>query len=376
MPFRQAGPDYVALLDLFPEDAQGFGRDPSFGTAADQPMTYGLVLMAETRHQLAGPTEEGRRRVRKGAEWLMANADLDGDGRPGWGLPDAFDAFGDGSVNPPDQPYTITTAIALDGLIDASRVPLLWTDRERRRLGDLALAVLQRWANEAFTPLPDGGGFFWYSTATADAKFAVNPSAMLAGTTRRFLHQYGAGLPIADRRLLTGAADRAARSIVGAVEPRAGRPYWTYAVVPSRVLEQPNDAVHHAYIIWGMEDYRRYGGAVRLSWTPTQARASLRTFISAGAIAEYPQDVLYDSPLYRDRPARLWGTGMLMAAMARLGDRQGAEMTYRSVETGYGPPPRFRLWPATYSADSAFYPRMAAHLLLGLAEHDFGGAVR
>jgi len=253
----------------------------------------------------------------------------------------------------------------------------MWTDPERRHIRDLSLAVLRRWATDAFTALPDAGGFFWYSTASADAEFTINPSAMLAGATQRFLHHYGAGLATVDRRLLEDVADRAARSIVRHVAPRAGRPYWTYLAVPNRIgQEEPNDAVHHAYIIWGMEDYRRYGGAVPLSWTPTQARASLRTFVLTGGVAEYPQDVSYVDSLHRDRPARLWGAGMLMATMARLGDRQGAETMYRVVETGYGPSPGFRRWPAAYSPDSAFYPRMAAHLLLGLAERDFGGAVR
>jgi len=369
-------PAYLSLLALFPEDAQGLGLDAAFGTSAQQPMTYGLVLMAEGRRLLAQPTEEGRRRVRLAAGWLVAAADLDRDGLPGWGLPDPWDAFADGSVNPADQPYTITTAIVLEGLLDASLVPMLWTGAERAAHRDLCLAVLRRWATEAFTPTPDGGGFFWYSPAAADAYFSLNPSAMLAGATQRFLRRYGAELTWADLSLLLEVADRAARSVALAVRPREGRPFWAYLAVPNPLgQDEPNDAVHHGYILWGMETYRRYGGRVELPWTTAQARASLRAFLVEGAPRDYPQDVAYEIPVYRERPAQLWGAGMLMATMARLGD-PAADTVYQAIEATYGPGPRYRLWPRDYADDPAFYPRMAAHLLLGLAERDFARAMR
>lgn len=369
-------PPYLTLLELFPEEAQGFGLDAAFGTSAHQPMTYGLVLMAESRRLLAQPTEEGRRRVRGAAGWLAAAADLDGDGLPGWGLPDPWDAFGDGSVNPADQPYTITTAIVLEGLLDASLVPALWTGIERTATRDLCLAVLRRWATSAFTATPDGGGFFWYGPGAADAYFSVNPSAMFAGVTQRFVRQYGTELTWSDLALLQETSDRSARSIALAVRPREGRPFWSYMAGPNPLgQEEPNDAVHHAYILWGMETYRRYGGRVELPWTTAQATASLRAFLVGAAPRDYPQDVNYEVAVYRDRPAQLWGAGMLMATLARLGDRSAATV-YQAIEAAYGPAPRFRLWPSAYADDSAFYPRMAAHLLLGLAERDLAGAIR
>ena len=123
---------YRDLLALFPEDRQGFGLDPLQNLDGQplitdhQPMTYGFVLSAEARHFRFDRNAESGRRVRKAVRWLIDNRDLDGDGKPGWGLPQAWPAWGH-APNPHNQPYTITTAIVLNGMLDALSIRDFWS---------------------------------------------------------------------------------------------------------------------------------------------------------------------------------------------------------------------------------------------------------
>jgi hypothetical protein len=105
--------DYLQLLAQFPEANQGRGLDNFLHVTDDQPMTYGLVLSAESFRYKKEPSKEGLRRIENAAHWLLQNSDLHHDGQPGWGLPQPWDAYADGSTNGPNQPYTIlVTSIA------------------------------------------------------------------------------------------------------------------------------------------------------------------------------------------------------------------------------------------------------------------------
>ncbi len=64
--------------------------------------------------------------------------------------------------------------------------------------------------------------------------------------------------------------------------------------------------------------------------------------------------------------------GMLLAGYAYLQDAAGAERAVQAIEHDYGPWAQVRLRPDT--KDETFYPRHAAHLLLGVAWEAFGPA--
>ena len=203
---------YRDLLALFPEDRQGFGLDPLQNLDGQplitdhQPMTYGFVLSAEARHFRFDRNAESGRRVRKAVRWLIDNRDLDGDGKPGWGLPQAWPAWGH-APNPHNQPYTITTAIVLNGMLDALSIRDFWSAAERDEMLDFMVQVARRWCRELWTE-GYGGGYFWYSPSPADDIFGVNAPTMFLGSLARLLRDYGGRFTEADRKLVRHAATR------------------------------------------------------------------------------------------------------------------------------------------------------------------------
>jgi hypothetical protein len=102
----------------------------------------------------------------------------------------AWDAFQDGTINPENQPYTITTAIVLEGLLDALALPSFWTDAERLEIHEVLVQVSLHWCQDVWTQ-DTFGGFFWSSPNYNDAYFVLNASAMLLGSMERFLSEQG-----------------------------------------------------------------------------------------------------------------------------------------------------------------------------------------
>ena len=200
---------YRELLALFPEDRQGFGVDADKNAdgpelvADHQPMTYGFVLSAEVLHYRFDRNDESARRVRKAMRWLIDNRDLDGDGKPGWGLPQAWRAWGH-EPNPHHQPYTITTGIVLNGLLDALAIRDFWSAAEREETLALCAQVALRWCREMWTD-GYGGGYFWYSPSPLDDIFGVNAPSMFLGSLARLLHEYGGHFAVGDRQLVQRA---------------------------------------------------------------------------------------------------------------------------------------------------------------------------
>lgn len=363
---QQAKAEYLELLAQFPENSQGVGVEPFFGSGELHPMTYGLVLSAEILHLRCLPNKESHHRIHKAVQWLLDNADLDGDGLPGWGLPNAWDAFGDGSVNPANHPYTITTAIVLQGLLDALSTPSLWIEAEKEAIRKIIVEVCLRWAREIWTQ-NDSERFFWFSPASRDAYFVPNVSAMFLGSVARLIYEQGSALTDKERQLLQQRIDDAARGIVSKMRWRNDAPFWSY----STFRDRPNDLVHHAYILWGMELYRALNGRVDLPWSLDQALRSLDLFWKEKRIHNYPQDIEYDNNAYRTKPAILWGAGTMLAFYARWGDSLRVERTLNFIERDYGPFSSLRLWPKGFSNDETFYARYAAHVLWGLAIYAF-----
>lgn len=357
---------YGELLAVFPEDRQGYGKDWFMQVVDHQPMTYGLVLSAEAIHLQRAPGEESRRRVKKAARWLMDNRDLDGDGWPGWGIPQPWDAWSDGTTNAPNQPYTITTAIVLDGLLDAMDARSLWSANEIQEMRALAIEVVMRWCRKLWSN-GYGGGFFWYSPSRNDEIFGVNAPAMFLSGMIRLSRDHKQALRPDQLALIQSRADQLARAIVSTVELRDGQPFWLYAPLPNKANNRrPNDLLHHCYTLWGIERYRDCGGRVPLPWTREGAIRSAERFWREGKLCEYTEK---DSPGQSPAPARLWSAGMMLACCAQFGDTAGAGACLRAIQENYGPWPQLRTDPKA-GPDKAF-PRDSAHVLIGLALHAF-----
>jgi len=322
---------YATLVETFAEDRPGYGLDHFQKYVGDQPMTVGLYLSSEAMHQRSEPNEESLRRVRKATKWLLDNSDLDEDNAPGWGLPQPWDAGGDGTENAANQPYTITTAIVLAGLLDALNLDDTWSKEEETEILSLVVEVVKRWCNEVWS---EGfqGGYFWYSPNKVDDNFGINASSMFLASLCRLLDEHKGALSEKDTRLFRGRADQLATALVSTVELREGVPFWKYIAVPNRYnRKSPNDLVHHVYTLWGIETYRDTGGSVELSWTREQAIESVDRFWRKDAPGEAPARFPQDSDWKLDYEPRLWGVGIMLGFYGKWDTPEKANACFQSV---------------------------------------------
>ncbi len=369
---------YSRLLARFPADRPGYGLDGYQSVTDDQPMTYGYYLSAESlraRYEKAqgnaAAYADAKTHVRTAAGWLVENRDLDRDGKPGWGLPQEWDAWADGTVNPPHQPYTITTAIVLTGLLDALQVPEAFDEGERKRIIAVVREVILRWCNEVWSD-GYGGGYFWYSPSKADEIFGVNAPAMFLTPMIGLLAEQSEALSAEERRLVQARVDALAAAIVDTVVLREGEPFWKYAPVPNRLNhDRPNDLVHHVYTLFGIERYRETdGGTVEIPWTREAAVASVDRFL-AWSEDENPEPSrileLPESDVPGARGARLWGAGAMLGFYGYAGADAKARQVFGLIAKDYGPFPELSWVPSVSGKSIPSYLRHDAHVLHGLA---------
>jgi hypothetical protein len=369
-----ASTEYTALLEKFPVGSQGKGLDPLFTSEeTHHASTYAQILSSESFHYKDSPNLESSQRIREAVKWLLDNADTDNDGKPGWGFPFPWDAFGDGSVNPANQPYTIDTALVAVGLLDALTVEEFWSPEEKQRIVYALRDVFSRWCSEVWTRHETNSAYFMYSTNTVDDYDVINVSSMFIGCLQRFIKEYGYMLSQDELALYANRADSAAKSIIDKVVVKFDGPFWNYIESPlfgARV----NDLVHHVYILFGMEMYRTYGGKEALPWTLDQGVKSLDLFFIGSKLYNYPQDASFASPLIDlNTPANLWGIGMLMAFYGKSSHIDKIEPCMDIIKNEYGQFPDVTIFPANHAQDTTFYPRFAAHVLYGIAVRDFPG---
>ena len=289
-------------------------EDPIFGPGEfEYATTYGLVLESAVA---AGDAETADR----ARTWLRD------DERPaGWGMDWTWDPFSDGSMTQAGTPFAVTTAIAIDGLLEAG-IDADGADRIGR--------ILMRWAREAWSD-----GYFWYSLAPQDAIDTPNVNGMLAGAAARFLTEHGDALSEADAAFLR---ERVEGSLVRLASQHDASLRWPYSA------RQPivNDLAHHIYILWGAERARDAGFEV--AWTREEAIDSLDTY---GGV--YPTDMVL-TPSMEARKGSQWqtsGTGAALAFSARWGGdiRRWSNAVCETLKIS----PRV--------------PRFDAHALLGMA---------
>lgn len=369
--------NYLSLLSRFQQDKLGNGLDPYLPTGVEQEQaeTFGLVLSAEAIKYLSNPNEESKERINQAVSWLLDNSDADNDGLLGWGLPGAWDAFGDGTKNPENSQFTITNVLVIQGLLDAMQVPDLLSESQVVKIQNIIKEISLYYCRYAWTDTEDGG-FFWYSPSKNDAHFVPNVSSMFMGMLCRVILEQNQLFTEGEKYFIFQKIDKSALAIINKVIWREGLPYWNYIVKPNIFnQDEPNDLVHHGYILWGMELFRNYKGhsSSPLTWTTNQAIQSLNSFWRNGLLYDCPQNTIYygDQSIYNDRPANLWGAGMMMAFTAKYGFKEDSDRCREYINQVYGPFPNLRLWPKDFSSDDNFYPRYTSHVLWGLVLNSF-----
>lgn len=279
-----------------------------------------------------------RARAEPALDRLVESAFAFGRAEPGWGLPFAWDAFSDGSVNPISTIYAITTAFAVRALMDGRNLPR----------GDEYVAIAVKALDNywRFFTTGESGCFFWYSDQPQDAKHCFNVSSMLAG-------QYARACALHWRAEYAERASSVVRTILAHRQDRDGLRYWRYSTENDR----PNDLVHACYILQGLLDVKNALGldiGVDLD--------HVRNFIHDGAIFHFaPYEEISEDWLRR--PARAWGVGMALHLAAELDDDDLVArllhllQAYVTTDGVIGAMPGRR----------DFYPRQQAHVLFGMA---------
>ena len=120
--------------------------DYPVSTAEDIPKSYAMILMAELERGRHGMRSDLPDLGSQAGRWLLDNATLNAEGATGWGVPVAWDAYGDGSENPADTVYSISTAIVADAL-------LTWMETTPEAPGEEIIATVSS-ALDNFTRAP------------------------------------------------------------------------------------------------------------------------------------------------------------------------------------------------------------------------------
>lgn len=254
------------------------GRGPTdFGsnTPADVPTAYAMVLLAEVeRGRLLKPGEVPEPGPVAGT-WLLEHADENRDGVIGWGLPIAWDAYGDGSINPADTEYAISTGIVVHGLLHwlgaSNKAP-----RER-----ILSAVAQALAPYLDRAIWSPGGMLPYSLRASDRQYdTFNSAVYLAGQMQRF-SKITDDASLASK--LQVAADSTMHTLLAnrQVTLDGNAWYWNYSIQEL----SPNDLAHAGFIIDGVNTYIASGGQLSSRFERAKVVANLLQFLDSGGAA-------------------------------------------------------------------------------------------
>lgn len=171
---------------------------------------------------------------------LEASADQVLGGGPGFGLDEAWDAFGDGSTNPAFTAYTWQSGMVALGVAKIARVLVDARHPQAAAVLDFGVGLVERW-DEHFTEVTDGG-YWWYSAEPSDAIATHNTSALIAMASQ-ILSESGADAGLDERPPL--AADLLWARMSG--NPTAGYS-WNYADDGYPVAQRRPEDVSHALV--------------------------------------------------------------------------------------------------------------------------------
>ncbi len=294
---------------------------------ADVPKSYAMILLGAQ----ADASHKEKDRITdlgvKAGEWLMDNADANRDGVIGWGVPVAWDAYGDGSVNPENTEYSISTAIVVDALLG-------WLDYvdDQRKLEILAMV------EKALTPyLPETmrtpAGLLPYSLLPNDRKYdTFNSAVYLAGQMQR----YAQLVESSDlKEALESAADSTMKALLKHKKkaPKTASWFWDYSVQENI----PNDLPHAGYIIEGVITYIESNGRLSAALNKDKIFGHLLDFFDKNGVVR-------GWPAFRPEittPPRLYDLSIAAQLMCRFRGKTAANVflaevvRYASPDGGY-----------------------------------------
>lgn len=194
--------------------------------------------------------------ARELTEWLINHSDDDGDGEIGWGLGQAWDAFSDGSINPKWHTYAIETINVMDAYLDAIDSNIL-TDTDvnlmKNQIHDVVMLCNGKYWSERGTS--GENYFYWYSVSPNDAIGCLNIDAKMVGTQARILFELEDLFTEEERQFVYDRLDKTYNKVLEMSYLQDNAIVWNYL---EREGSQPNDVIHHGFILEGISDYNKY----------------------------------------------------------------------------------------------------------------------
>ncbi len=348
----------------------GYGLDSySREQKKHYPMAHALLATGEyNRYRSTGDTACFNRAVGH-TVWLLNNADRNQDGFIGWGLPFAWDAFADSSVNPEHTEYTITTLLCLQALLDA--LEILASDNvlstAQSKLKDrLNITIIRVF--KSFLEFPcfskDAQGLYhvWYSSRKTDSWNVVNVNAMWAGVSQRYIAIAGNNSPLAGE--LARIADSIVFGLLAAAHNADDALYWFYYAgdIPAHKKNRENDGVHAAYTAEGLLLYKKYGGKLGDRINTEAVYRGLRLYFSGDSVI-----ASFSRP---DIPTRTWTLGYFLLVFSRYFPQKTGDIDFiyhdllsRSTEKGFS----FLGTDGNDGRENPHYVRHNAHIAAGLS---------
>jgi hypothetical protein len=321
-------------------------------TSDDVPKAYAMILKAEL---LAPRQDQSGLSVlaKASARFLMDHSDERKDGFPGWGVPIAWDPYGDGSINPAHTKYTISTAIVIDALLN-----WLEADLEAPRQDVIKLihgAILPYLQEDVLSP----SGLMPYSLEPVDRPYSTfNPAALMAGVLQRFSSIESDPVSKARMREL---ADKTVAAHIAHKRLTETAWYWHYSLNE----EVPNDLAHAGYIMEGLRLYVEHGGRLAGQLDLGAIERHLSDFIdpALGRIMAWPnfrQDT--------NTPARSYDLGLGLYLVCKLRD-QNLRSAYTAALSDYrNAAGAYLKYPSRAGQPDLAVREYEAYILLGLAQ--------
>ena len=294
---------------------------------ADVPKSYALILLGAIEQARAQRLTEVNALGVNAGNWLLENADANNNGIIGWGVPIAWDAYGDGSVNPENTEYSISTAIAVDALLGWADYVDEWKKAEILSLVEKAL--------EPYLPssMRTPAGMLPYSLLANDRKYdTFNSAVYLAGQMQRF----AVITPQVElKEALMSAADSTMSALLRnkKIAEGSGSWYWNYSIQE----DNPNDLPHAGYIVEGVLTYIDNKGRLASDFDRQKIFQHLMDFFGKdGKVRGWPA---FRPEITTD--ARLYDLSIAAQLMCRFQDHNsgnyflGEVPRYEAPEGGY-----------------------------------------
>ncbi len=353
----EAMPDLAALREALRGhlDPKFPGRgvtDYPGNTSDDVSKAYAMVLKAEIEWTRRTGRSVSELAIAAGT-FLLEHSDERHDGFPGWGVPIAWDPYGDGSINPAHTKYTISTGIAIDALLD-------WVEADpkapRARIFGLLIGAARPYLQEGVL---SPSGLLPYSLEAVDRPYdTFNPAAYLAGVMQR-LSGFQEAAEIRDS--LRAVADKTIEAhLTQRRSTPAGAWYWNYSINEN----VPNDLAHAGYVIYGLRLYAQQGGKLAGKLDVPAIEKHLADFVGE------PADRLSAWPTFRqdtNTPARSYDLGMGLYLTCVVGRSDLTRRYARSLARYRTPEGAYLKYPPDYNTPALSVREYEAYILLALS---------